>query len=279
MKIPKWFIQITYKSFVIRLARLLRIRGFARRFYYWLIVPKDKIIEVALGNMIARFFVDTPLTLRALGVICKNGEEGERLVLTNILKVLEPSDVAYDIGAHIGIHTIFMAKQVKERGTIVAFEPEDKSYGVLKKNITLNSLHNVIPLKLALGSQFAEGSLYWKDEIIGAYSLLGGDSGGSLNQKVKIAPGDDLIKSYKLPLPKVVKIDVEGYEYYVIKGLERTLACDTCQMVSCEIHLKMLPPQITYEKIIDLLKSYGFNEIKTSLYPQIRYAFCYKKVN
>jgi len=276
MKVPKWFIQITYNSFVIRTARFLRIRAFLRRFYYWLVVPKDKKIEVAFGDLRAQFDVDTPLTLRALGVICQKDKEGEHLVLANILKILEPSDVAYDIGAHIGIHTIFMAKQVKERGTIVAFEPEDKSYAVLKKNIMLNNLQNVIPLPLALGSHFAEGSLYWKNGIIGAYSLLGGDSSGVLKQKVKIAPGDDIIESYKLPLPKLVKIDVEGYEYYVIKGLEKALTGDICQMISCEVHLKMLPSEITYDKIIDLIKSYGFRRIKTSNPGETFYLFCYK---
>jgi len=50
-------------------------------------------------------------------------------------------------------------------------------------------------------------------------------------QKVKLIRGDDFIRQNNLPLPQTIKIDVEGYEYRVLLGLEKTLRSEICQIV------------------------------------------------
>jgi FkbM family methyltransferase len=183
--------------------------------------------------------------------------DGERHVLSFLLKWLNPGDVAYDIGAYLGVHTVFMAKRVGKNGQVVAFEPETQSYEALVKNLNLNSLENVTSLKVALGAEFGEGVLYYDN----CFNLMG--RGINLGSKVKIVPGDYLVKSQDLPLPKVVKIDVEGCEYYVIYGLQNTLKQATCKTVCCEIHSMLLPSDIKPQMVIDLLKSFGFTHKET----------------
>jgi len=50
-------------------------------------------------------------------------------------------------------------------------------------------------------------------------------------QQVKLVRGDDFIRQNNLPLPQAIKTDVEGYEYRVLLGLEKTLRSEICQIV------------------------------------------------
>jgi len=50
---------------------------------------------------------------------------------------------AYDIGAYIGITTMFFARSVGNSGEVIAFEPNPENCMKLQENVALNSLHNV----------------------------------------------------------------------------------------------------------------------------------------
>ncbi len=130
---------------------------------------------------------------------------------------------------------------------------------------------------MALGDRVESGSLYIKRRIgTGAVGLIKGE-GSSFCQRVEIVPADYLVKSKKLPLPMAVKIDVEGYEYQVIKGLQKTLSQESCKLVCCEIHSHLLPLGVKFPMIIDLLKSLGFIHIKTYNRGSEIHAICHKK--
>ena len=66
-----------------------------------------------------------------------------------------------------------------------------------------------------------------------------------------------------MPIANAVKIDVEGYEYSVIKGLEKILTSSACRVLCCEIHVGLFPEGITEEKIMETIKSFGFVKINT----------------
>ena len=83
-----------------------------------------------------------------------------------------------------------------------------------------------------------------------------------MQQVVEIAQGDELVATEKLPTPRAVKIDVEGYEHAVIQGLRRTLSEPACEMICCEIHPSMLPAGITPEAVLNLVDSLGFKRIQ-----------------
>jgi len=208
--------------------------------------------------------------LRYVEGIFSKGFRDERSVLDCLIQAIQLGDIAYDIGANIGTHTIFMAKKVGRHGNVIAFEPNIQNYERLQLNIILNGLKNVDLKQIALGHVFREGMLYNK----GVCSSLVASQKDSVGHKVKIEPGDHFVRSENLPLPKVVKIDVEGYEYAVIRGLRETLNNKICQMVCCEIHPVILPKGITPDDVIHLLKSLGFNRIETYPRGEIIHAFC-----
>jgi FkbM family methyltransferase len=262
---------ITYNPFLIKASDFLKVRGLMRKVYWISACPRNKIRKISFEGIRASFYINDYYGLRYLEGTFTKSYCDERAVLRKLTQVLQPGDVVYDIGASLGVHTVFMANKVGERGCVVAFEPESQSYETLTKNINLNNLRNVTPMQIALGVEFGEAKLYCD----GCFTLIA--RGEDCGQKTRMVPGDFLVRSENLPLPKVVKIDVEGYEYNVIQGLEKTLKQNKCTMVCCEIHPTMLPQEIESENVIDLLKSYGFVRIECYPRGETFHALCCKK--
>jgi hypothetical protein len=81
-------------------------------------------------------------------------------------------------------------------------------------------------------------------------------------ERVQVVRGDEFVEAERLPIPKAVKVDVEGFEYSVLKGFRRTLADPRCEMVCCEIHPKFLPAHLKPTDITNLLESLGYGGIE-----------------
>ena len=186
-----------------------------------------------------------------------------RLLLSKVCA----GDVVYDIGSNIGQFTIPLAKAVGDRGQVIAFEPERHSYERLQENVKLNGVTNVRAFRVALGEKNSEGRLFLRGFRNRQSSLLPGNSGSECgSQAVDVVKGDQFRNTEGLPLPRAVKIDVEGYEYLVLRGLRDTLAQPTCVLVCCEIHTQSLPDTVSVEAVIGLVKSFGFR--RTETYPR-----------
>ena len=255
--------QLYANPLAIRIVRRLHLGAAVKNIYYRLFSPKKREKCLSLNGIEANFWVNDFEKLRAVETVFEPGDRDERKMLLPLLQMLKPGDVAYDVGASLGVHTIFMAKKVGQKGQIYAFEPADLSYDSLRQNIALNNLNNIIPVQVALGDRVDEGILYLNRGIgIGAVSLERRE-GSDFCQKVKILPGDSLVQSRGFPFPKAVKIDVEGYEFPVIKGLQKTLIDKNCRLVCCEIHPHLFPDRQEFQMIVELLKSLGFQNIKT----------------
>jgi len=153
-----------------------------------------------------------------------------------------------------------LAKAVGATGTVIAIEPEEQSYNHLRENIKLNELVNVRSFPVAIGNYNGEKKLFI-GQVTGALSLACNPAGSQKSQVVKVIEGDRLVKEKELPLPRLIKIDVEGYEYAVIQGLHNTLAYSDCKIVCCEIHPQLLPAESKPEDVFNLLRSFGFNRI------------------
>jgi FkbM family methyltransferase len=277
MNLPEWFRQLTYNPFVLNIVRFLRISSLMKYIYYKLYSSNNKVKNLFFDGIEAEFYVNNFEEMRTFETIFEKGDKDEEDILSPLIDMLQPGDIAYDIGANLGIHTIFMAKKVGENGRVIAFEPETTNYEALRQNINLNGLNNITHVKVALGDKVDTGNLYMKKKVgHGAVSLIRSDE-SNFCEKIEILPGDFLIQDRNLPLPKAVKIDVEGYEYLVIKGLQKTLTNEICQLVCCEIHSNLYPPETKSQMILDLLKSIGFTRIETFNRGSEIHAICYKE--
>jgi len=274
MSVSKLIRRIAYSQRTVRTSQFLGVRNMMRNLYFLLAKPKDYKKKIVFNGIEASFNVRSPLDLRLVETPFKPGMGDERELLERILDELNPDDAAYDIGASIGIHTVFMANKVGKKGRIISFEPENTSFSSLQENVELNSLHNIDLIKCALGDSFSEADLY-SGGTTADFSLINKKRDTALS-KVKVIPGDALVEERNLPLPDLIKIDVEGYEYSVIQGLKRTLSHRVCRALCCEVHPTLLPEGISDKSVYELLKSMGFKRIESHLRGKTIHAFCYK---
>jgi FkbM family methyltransferase len=134
---------------------------------------------------------------------------------------LKPGDTFIDIGANIGFFSAIAAQKVGPSGKVFSFEPSPREYQRLLFTISKNNLSNIIiPFNLALADCKEILSLVIAENHTGINSLQNSSHMNNLNYtKVFTTRLDDLIEE-KI---KLVKIDVEGAEYRVLKGMETLL--------------------------------------------------------
>lgn len=155
----------------------------------------------------------------------------EKEEINYIRKNLEEGDVAFDIGAHKGPYTYWMHKSVRKSGKIVSIEPQPILFEYLKKMAPIFRFSNVALMDCAVSDKDTDG-------VITVPGKPGDTSQGARiddqkiiqnkhkhdlhNINVKIRSVDSIIAETGLK-PKIIKIDVEGHEFSVIKGMVKTL--------------------------------------------------------
>lgn len=169
--------------------------------------------------------------------------EGARMAA--LADMIQPGDVFWDIGAHIGYVTLIAASRVGPAGSVVAFEPWPSNRAMLERNLRLNALSQVIVRSEALSS--AEGAANFGG---GKGSGTKGLGGGHL--MVPTRRGDGMVAE-GLPAPTVLKMDVEGHETEVLRGLPDALG-SSLQVLLIAVH-----NQACFDDCQAILRSAGFD--------------------
>lgn len=196
---------------------------------YWNLVGGTQ--EITIAETSATFDAKTELG----GDNIRGMARGERKFLEDMLSELESEDTFYDIGANIGIFSCFAAQKLSE-GYTVSFEPYPPNVVQLERNLGYNadaSKYRI--LDVALSDSSGEIEFTAPSEDPGHQTATINPDADSIN--VRTVPGDELVDEESLPTPTVVKIDVEGAEPLVLRGLQETLSKEKCRVLYCEIHL------------------------------------------
>ncbi|HET7099688.1 MAG TPA: FkbM family methyltransferase [Terriglobia bacterium] len=251
--------RLSYRPEVLKPIQKLGLSRVLRRAYFQVAKPASGILEIEIAGQRARFYARTPEELRILE--SAGGAGGEQRVQEALANFLKPGDVALDIGANVGLYTVLLARAVGAEGLVIACEPSGQNYSHLEENLKLNGLANVRLFRKALGNSSGRARLY-ASSVIGNSSLSGDENHNAGAEDVEVIEADRLIASEKLPVPRAVKIDVEGFEYAVLEGLQATLKSPGCQLVACEVHPGLLPEGVEPGAIAGLLQSCGFSRIQ-----------------
>jgi len=250
----------------------------------------DRIIE-----RVRRFFVkrwrrltkllvsnsesEKTMTRRGLLFEVDPGDDLQRIVLFEGLhndeerricaSLLKEESVVIDVGAHVGFYTIFLSALVPS-GRVHSFEPNPGAFSQLERHAEINGCDNVMANNLALGEQEGNGNLSVPDGKSGMASLSGHMHDRFSEEEVErvnavsVITLDQYVKGKNVERIDLMKIDVEGWEPFVIQGarsaLERFRPWILMEVNSLALQGQGWKPQ----ELLDLLEEHDYEFYKSS---------------
>ena len=148
-----------------------------------------------------------------------------------LLHFLREGDVFFDIGANIGSYTILASGHCKAK--TICFEPIKTTFKTLQKNINLNQLHDLaIAKNMGLGE--LKSMLTFTNSMDTVNHVVTASDNSRHVSDVAVYPADFFLNDYDCPA--LVKIDVEGYEAWVLKGMPIILKNTNLKAVIIELN-------------------------------------------
>lgn len=152
-------------------------------------------------------------------------EPNEFSVLDRILKL---GMTFVDIGANMGLYTLFASKKIGPKGIVLAIEPSTREFQRLQKHVGINCLSNVLCLQIAISNCRTEADLLVATEEKSGHNTLGAFGYDSVIsqgcERVHLRPLDDMVREEGLQRVDVIKMDIEGAEFLALQGSASTLA-------------------------------------------------------
>lgn len=198
----------------------------------------------------------------------------DRTVPLLIDRLLVDGGTFVDVGANRGLHSIHAARVIGSRGHVYCFEPNPETFEVLKAHLVMNQLRNCTPINIGVADVNAELKLnMFSDDHSGTCSFV---ASGEVSRTVLVPvhPLDEVLDAASLAGPVLVKIDVEGFEHLVLKGMTQLLLRPDTTVI-CELTDEWLRKtgSSTAAVMADMVK-HGYR----MLLPKIRYRHWLKEV-
>lgn len=134
---------------------------------------------------------------------------------------LRPGMVFADIGASYGVYTLLAARAVGPEGLVLAFEPSQRTFDILKKNVGNNRLRNVLLFRTALAESRGTGALLLHPDP--SRNSLCRRSARPASVIVPVETLDGVLRTKGIGRLDAIKMDVEGAEALVLAGASKTL--------------------------------------------------------
>jgi len=142
--------------------------------------------------------------------------------LDHLLSVASNFKVVFDVGANIGYTALRLSQELEQSGIVYAFEPDPYNFKRLEENVNLNPQSSINIERYGLGNQ--EGRL--KLAVVTTDNLGGNrisiEADGDYNW-IDITTIDIFCTKHQLSMVDLIKIDVEGFEFNVLKGAEQLI--------------------------------------------------------
>jgi FkbM family methyltransferase len=171
-------------------------------------------------------------------------------------------DTVIDIGAHLGIFSFFLAKQVGGTGKVYSFEPAKKTFDALTKTLRYNNLTGMVEARQqAVSDSSGELTFYIYNNagISNANSISSHNTvGKACKTTVSKISLDDLMATENIDTLTLIKIDAEGAELDILKGAEK-LIHKFHPFITLEVHPKSFSdPQLTMKDLYETILRYGY---------------------
>lgn len=189
---------------------------------------------------------------------------------------LRPGDVFVDVGANIGYYSLLASRLVGEEGAVVALEASPDFHRVLLKQVAINGCGNVRAVNAAISDR--EEMLTFilaSSHNMGANSIVPYAGKAESTFEVAAQPLSDVLTPDEIARARVIKVDVEGAEGAVVRGLVPLL--DRLRP-DVELAIEVTPQRMlelgdSADELLDALQASGFhmyrlqNDYAASRYP------------
>ncbi|MEQ8821102.1 MAG: FkbM family methyltransferase [Sumerlaeia bacterium] len=181
-------------------------------------------------------------------------DEGD--FLTAMMKDIRPADVVWDVGSFLGMVTVFAGKFASE-GRVIAIEPDPALAARTRKNLVLNGVKNAEVIEVGLGEEEGTVRLNTSGESGAAPAIM--DKGLETYIEIAIKTVDQLVAEEPARFPNILKIDVEGFETHVLRGMKATLEDERLRSIYLELHpVYLFKKGEAIEEPLVLLREAGF---------------------
>ncbi|HEY9601561.1 MAG TPA: FkbM family methyltransferase [Allocoleopsis sp.] len=173
-------------------------------------------------------------------------------------QIVRPGDTVLDIGANIGMVTLWLSTLVGKSGKVHAFEPNPKLQKMLEETLNHNQVSNVCLHPVALGAE--QGSLELRIPRVnaGAASLIrNGDLIDCDVVEVPVRTLSEIVEEEGIKSIRLIKIDVEGFEAEVLKGGQDVLGTIRPEAILFELN-ERLEGAVRDQPVIKILSDFGY---------------------
>jgi FkbM family methyltransferase len=193
---------------------------------------KDRIVALVRGSAAPASLACSPITVRfgpgliATVDVTRDGSFADvffaryrRPTLVPVLEaVLTPGAVFFDVGANIGIYSLWASRLVGDAGRVYAFEPVPATARWLQELLAENHADNVTLVHAAASDAAGSVSIRTVPQASGLSQVIA-DEGAPADESERIAVPSLRLDQFEYSRPTLVKIDVEGFEATVVSGM------------------------------------------------------------
>jgi FkbM family methyltransferase len=171
-----------------------------------------------------------------------------------LLHHLKQNDLFIDIGANVGHYTLLAAGICNAE--VISFEPIPSTFSKLEKNLELNNLSQKVTIyNIGIGEEDSILNFTKHNDVMNSVAL----NHETDVIKVEVKKLDDILIDN---IPTFLKIDVEGYEYFVLKGAVNLLRSEKLKYIIIELNYSTLKFGHTNQEIYEFLLSFNFIPIQ-----------------
>lgn len=168
-----------------------------------------------------------------------------------ILDFITPDDVFYDIGTNIGPFSILANQQGAK---VISFECSPSTCILLRKNLALNKIEHAKVINAAVGN--FDGIVNVTDDEGSGKNAIVTEKNNKKSVQVKAITLDSFVSCSNYPEPTYVKMDTEGNEPNVIKGMKRILESGCIKFISFEANGLYSPEML--QQSLETIENAGF---------------------
>ncbi len=267
-----------------RIRNSIKERGFlkssikALEFIRWAVIYSSRLIRYKLlrailrGDYIIKEVQGSQMIVdfKDKGISIDMYFRGEREVdsTREMKRIVKKGDTILDVGANIGYYALMESKLVGENGKVYAIEPAPENFRVLKANVIFNDYKNIELFNFLVGDKNGKEKLYLASHR-NLHSVIKGHPKATGEYiELPMVKLDDFIKGKRFP--DLIRTDVEGYEYYILKGMKNILNSKKPLKLFIEIHSRMGEKKM--KEFLDTIENAGFQIVSNqpNHHPKIR---------